>query len=98
MADPEAKGNLARASRARAGGPVGLVECQAREPPPAGLMGMGRNLAADEEEGLDRAAAADDAASGTGSWPENAGVGGPDRPDHLERVRGLRLISGPSAR
>ena len=41
--------------------------------------------------------AQDDETGGKGAWAEDAGVGGPDRPDHLGRVRGLRLIPGPSA-
>ena len=51
-----------------------LVECQAREPPSAVRPGMGEHPAADQEEGLDRAATQDDEAGGAGSWA-------PRRPD-----------------
>ena len=50
------------------GGTVGVVECQAREPPSAIRPGMGEHPAADEEEGLDRATAQDDETGGAGAW------------------------------
>ena len=67
MAEQGANEDLARACRTSVSRTIGFVECQAREPPPAGLMGMGRSLAADEETGLDRAAAKDDAEGGESS-------------------------------
>ena len=66
-----------------------LVERQAREPPPAIRPGMGEHPAADEEEGLDRAATQDDEAGGAGAWSEDAGIGHAGLLDHLGRDRGL---------
>ena len=53
LADPQAAGNQARTGGTAAGGTVGVVECQAREPPPANPLGMGEYQAANPEEGLD---------------------------------------------
>ena len=50
-----------------------LVERQAGEPPLALVLGMGDHRAADEEEGLDRFAAADDEAGGAGAWSVDVG-------------------------
>ena len=44
------------------------MERQAREPASAVRVGVGEHPAADEEEGLDRAAAEDDEAGGAGAW------------------------------
>ena len=68
LADPQAAGDPAGAGGTAAGGTGGALERQAREPPPAVRPGMGEHPAADEEEGLDRAAAPDDEAGGAGAW------------------------------
>ena len=64
LADPQAAGDPARTGGTAAGGTIGVVECQAREPPPAIRPGMGEHPVADQEEGLDRAATQDDEAGG----------------------------------
>ena len=61
--------------RTPTGGTLGAVERQAGEPPLALVLGMGDHRAADEEEGLDRVAAADDEAGGAGVWSEDVGDG-----------------------
>ena len=68
LADPQAAGDPARTGGTAAGGTVGVVECQAREPPSAVCPGVGEHPAADQEEGLDRAATQDDEAGGAGAW------------------------------
>ena len=64
LADPQAARDAARSCGTAAGGTLVAVECQAREPPPAIRPGVGEHPAADQEEGLDRAATPDDEAGG----------------------------------
>ena len=94
LADPQAAGDPARTGGTAAGGTVGALECQAREPPSAICPGMGEHPAADEEEGLDRAATQDDEAGGAGAWTEDAGIGHVGLLDHLGRDRGLWQTTG----
>ena len=68
LAHSQAAGNPPGAGGAAAGGTLLALERQAREPPFAVSTGMGEYPAADQEAGLDRAAAADDEAGGVGSW------------------------------
>ena len=75
LADPQAAGDPPRTGGTAAGGTLGALERQAREPPPAVRPGMGEHPAADEEEGLDRAAAQDDETGGAGAWAADAGRG-----------------------
>ena len=75
LADPQAAGDPSRTGGAAAGGTVVALERQAREPPSAVCPGVGEHPAADEEEGLDRAAAPDDEAGGAGAWLTDAGIG-----------------------
>src|SRR5271166_4554291 len=85
MADPQAEGNPKGTGRAPTCGTLGAVEHQAGEPALALVLGMGDHRAADEEEGLDRFAAADDEAGGVGVWSEDVGDGARPR-----RTRDLR--------
>ena len=94
LADPQAAGDPPGPGRAAAGRTGGALERQAREPPPALGPGVGEHPAADQEARLDRAAAADDAAGGSGARPEGTGTGDPDRPGDLGRDRGLRDPAG----
>ena len=72
LAHPQAAGDAPRTSGTAAGGTVGVMECQAREPPPAGPPGMGELPADHAEEGLDRTRAPHDEARGAGSRTEGA--------------------------
>ncbi len=80
LADPQTKGNPPRACGTAAGGTVGVVECQAREPSSTISLRVGEHPAADEEAGLDRATTSDDEACGAGAWgPRCPDVRPPDR-------------------
>ena len=94
LADPQAAGDPARTGGTAAGGTVGVVERQAREPPSAIRPGMGEHPAADEEEGLDRAAAQDDEAGGAGAWLRMLGLVAAGLLDRLGRDRGLWHTAG----
>ena len=94
LADPQAAGDPTRAGGATARGTLVALERQAREPPFAVFTGMGEYPAADQEAGLDRAAATDDEAGGVGSWAaiprSSASTGLVD----VGRHRGLRQSQG----
>ena len=97
LADPQAAGDPARPGRAAAGGTRRALERQAGEPAPALGAGVGQHPAADSSQGLERAAAADDAAGRPGAWLAGPGPGDPDRPGELGLDRGLWIPAGLGA-
>ena len=99
LADPQAAGDPPRPGRAAAGGTRRALERQAGEPAPALGAGVGEHPPADSSQGLDRAAAPDDAAGRPGAWLAGPGPGDPDRPGELGLPRGLWIpASGASGR
>ena len=76
VADPQAARDPPRPGRAAAGGTRGDLGSQAGEPPPAVGRGVGEHPDPDPLQGLDRAAAADDAPGRTGARLAGTGAGG----------------------
>ena len=81
LADPQAARDPPGPGRAAAGRTRGDLGRQAGEPPPAFGLGVGEHPDAEPPQGLDRPAAADDAAGGAGAWPAGTRCRRADRAD-----------------
>ena len=90
LADPQAAGDPPGPGRAEAGGTRRRSGTPSPRTATCRRPGVGEHPAADQEEGLDRAATEDDEAGGAGAWDADAGTGAARRPI-LGRDRSMAL-------